>query len=316
MRVPGSGERSVLFCAHLDTVPPLAPIDPVVRDGAWQNRNAGILGADNKAAVAALISLAERLAAQPASANVELLFTVSEEVSLAGAREFEVGVLRSRLGFTFDSAAPLGGFVVRSPTLYRVQAQLQGLAAHAGVRPEAGRSAILAAARAIAQMPLGRLDAQTSANIGTIAGGSAANVVPERCELLGEVRGMDARRAEQVASELVASLTDAANDPECECDLDATVELEFEGYSVRQSAPEAVLAARALRSLGHEPAPLASGGGSDANVLRAKGLSVLNISGGVQYSHTPHERIAVSDLEHTLDVALALVGLAGEPAAA
>jgi len=306
-RIPGSGERSLLLCAHLDTVPVVAPIEPVVRDGAWQNANEAILGADNKVAVAALLVLARRLAAQPAPVGVELLFTVGEELALAGAKEFETGLLRSKLGYVFDSASPVGGVVVASPTHYRIAAELRGVAAHAGVQPERGRSAILAAARAIANMRLGRIDSQSTANIGTISGGDAANIVPDRCRLVGEARSLEGARAEQIASEIVECLTDAANDPECECDLDVTMEREFEGYRVRPSSAEVALAFAALRDCGHQPEPTTSGGGSDANALRARGLAVLNLANGTERIHEPGERVATAALEAILDIAFALV---------
>lgn len=307
VRIPGTSERSLLFCGHLDTVPAAAPIEPVVRDGGWENANEAILGADNKVAVAAMMALAHRLTAVPSAVGVELLFTVGEELALAGAKEFEVGILRSRLGYTFDSAAPVGGVVVASPTHYRIAAELRGVAAHAGVRPEMGRSAILAAARAIANMRLGRIDSQTTANIGTIDGGSAANIVPDRCRVLGEARSLDAARAEQLASEIVECLTDAANDPECECDLDASMERQFDGYRVRPSSAEVALAFDALRDCGYEPQPTTSGGGSDANVLRARGLAVLNLANGTERNHEPSERVGTAALEGILDVAIALL---------
>jgi len=310
-RIPGSGERWILFCAHLDTVPVAAALEPVVRDGAWQNANEAIIGADNKVAVAAMLVLARRLAATPAAVGVELLFTVGEELSLAGAKEFETGVLRSSLGYAFDSASPVGGVVVASPTHYRIAAELCGVAAHAGVRPENGRSAILAAARAIANTRLGRIDAHSTTNIGLIAGGSAANVVPDRCSVVGEARSLEGARAEQLASELVECLTDAANDPECECDLDVTVERQFDGYRVRPSSPEVALAFDALRDCGHEPVPTTSGGGSDANALRARGLAVLNLANGTERNHEPGERVPTAALEAILDVAFALVERAG-----
>lgn len=310
-RVPGRGERSLLLCAHLDTVPVAAAIEPVVREGAWQNANEAILGADDKVAVAAMLVLAQRLAAAPAEVGVELLFTVGEEHALAGAKEFEVGVLRSRLGYVFDSASAVGGVVVASPTLYHIAAELRGVAAHAGLRPETGRSAILAAARAIANMRLGRIDSQTTANVGTVAGGSAANVVPDRCELAGEARSLDGLRAEQLASEMIECLTDAANDPECECDLDVAMERQFDGYRVRASSAEVALAYDALRDCGYEPRPTSSGGGSDANVLRARGLSVLNLANGTERNHEPGERVPTAAVEGVLDVALALVERAG-----
>jgi tripeptide aminopeptidase len=310
-RIPGSGDRSILFCAHLDTVPVAAPLEPVVRDGVWQNANEAILGADNKVAIAAMLVLARRLAAEPAAVGVELLFTVGEELSLAGAKEFETGVLRSTVGYAFDSAAPVGGVVVASPTHYRVAAELRGVAAHSGVRPESGRSAILAAARAIANMRLGRIDSQTTTNVGLISGGSAANIVPDRCQLVGEARSIEAARAEQLASELVECLTDAANDPECECDLDVTVERQFDGYRVRPSSAEVALAFDALRDCGHEPQATTSGGGSDVNALRARGLAVLNLANGTEHNHEPGERVSTTALEAILDVAFALVARAG-----
>ncbi len=311
-RIPGSGAGSLLFCAHLDTVPAAAPIDPVLVDGYWQNSNDAILGADNKMAVAVLLELAHRLVAEPAGASVELLFTVGEEVGLVGAKEFEAGVLRSPFGYTFDAPIPLGGVVVSSPTYYRITAELRGVAVHAGVSPQDGRSAILAAARGIATMPLGRLDEETTANIGTIEGGTAVNIVPDRCRIVGEARSLDAARAEQVASELVACLADAANDPECECDLDVKVEREFDGFRVASSAPELMLLTAALRALGHEPSLISSGGGSDVNALRSKGCAVLNVGNGTERPHEPTERVSVAALEGTLELAIELVSRAGE----
>ncbi len=311
-RIPGRDERSVLFCAHLDTVPSSAPIEPVLRDGGWENANPAILGADNKAAVAALLALAERLVAEPAQVGIELLFTVGEEIGLLGAKEFETGLLRSDVGFTFDAAMPIGGIVVSSPTYYRLTAELRGLAAHAGVAPENGRSAILAAARGIAAMELGRLDDGTTANIGTIAGGSAANVVPDRCVVVGEARSLDADRAEAVASAMIACLADGANDPECECDLDVTLERQFDGYRVRPSSREHVLATRALRDCGYKPEAGVSGGGSDVNVLRARGRAVINLGNGAERPHEATERVSVAALEGVLAVSAAIVGRAGE----
>jgi tripeptide aminopeptidase len=311
-RIPGRGERWVLLCAHLDTVPANAPIEPVVREGYWENENATILGADNKATVAALLGVARHLAREPAEAGVELLFTVGEEIALAGAKEFEVGRLRSDVGYTFDAAAPVGSVIVASPTYYRLRAELRGVAAHAGIRPEDGRSAILAASRAIARMALGRVDEQSSANIGTIEGGSALNVVPDRCVVGGEARSLDAERAEAIVSEMVACLSDAANDPECECDLDVKVERLFDGYRLGGSSRELRLARAALADLGYDGAPVVSGGGADTNALRARGFAAVNLTCGMERVHEPEERIAVKALEDLLELGLALVARAAE----
>lgn len=312
VRLPGARAQSILLCAHLDTVPPLAPIDPVIVDGGWENAADGILGADNKAAVAILLELAHRFAAggERPPVGLELLFTVSEENGLRGATAFDTSRLSSEFGYVFDHATPIGGIVLAAPTYDRIVAVFHGRAAHAGIRPEEGRSAIVAAARAIAAMRLGRLDDETTANVGIIAGGTAINVVPERCRVQAEVRGTDDARVEQVIAEIVDHLHDAAND--AECDLDVTVERLFRGYRTKPNAPQIVAAEQALRACGYQPHHLVTGGGSDANVFHAAGLPCANLADGSERNHQPGERISVDALESMLEVAIELVDSAAE----
>jgi tripeptide aminopeptidase len=278
----------------------------LVNDG-WENANDGILGADNKSAVAIILELARRLtsAPEPPPVGIELLFTICEEVSLLGSRAFDVGRLESSFGYVFDHATAIGEVVVASPTHYRVIADLHGRAAHAGVRPEAGRSAIVAAARAIAAMRLGRVDEQTTANVGTIEGGSAINVIPERCRVLGEVRSLDEARAAAVTTELIDHLQDAADAQEC--DLDLNVERMFRGYRVKPGAPQLEVAQRALRACGFEPEAIASGGASDVNSFVLHGFDSICLADGVQRNHEPTERVSIDALEAIFDVALTLV---------
>jgi tripeptide aminopeptidase len=297
------------MCAHMDTVPPLAPIEPVQVDGGWENANEGILGADNKAAVAVLIELARRLARAYAPAGLELLFTVSEENGLHGAKAFDTSQVGSTIGVAFDQASPVGEIVVASPTYHRIEADFRGTAAHAGVRPESGRSAIHAAARGIAAMRLGRLDAETTANVGVIAGGTATNVVPERCRVEAEVRAIDEARVEEVVTEMIDHLQDAANSGEC--DLDVTVQTMFTGYRLKPSSSQVMLAERALRACGYEPRHIHTGGGSDVNALLLAGLQCVNLADGTERNHQPDERISVDALNGLLEVAIALVEEAG-----
>jgi tripeptide aminopeptidase len=309
-RIPGAGgpqSGSILLCAHLDTVPLAAPVDPILVNGGWENANDGILGADNKSAVAIMIELARRLtsAPQPPPVGVELLFTVCEEISLLGSRAFDVARLESSFGYVFDHATAIGEVVVASPTHYRVIGDLHGRAAHAGVRPQEGRSAIVAAARAIAAMRLGRVDEQTTANVGTIEGGSAINVIPERCRVVGEVRSLEEDRAATVATEMIDHLQDAADAQEC--DLDLTVERMFRGYRIKPGAPPLAVAQRALRDCGFEPQEIASGGASDVNSFALRGFASICLADGVQRNHEPTERLSVQALETMFEVALALV---------
>jgi tripeptide aminopeptidase len=305
-RIPG-GERSILLCAHLDTVDDGGvPIEPVVVDGGWENEHAGILGADNKAAVAVILEVARRCSVEGAPVGLELLFTVSEENALAGAKAFDAGRLRAEFGYVFDHATPIGEIVTASPTYFRIGAEFHGRAAHAGIRPEDGRSAILAAARAVAAMPLGRLDADTTANVGSIQGGvGSTNVVPERCRLLAEARSLDPQRVEQVVADMVDAVHDGA--ASAECDVDVVVEKLFVGYRARSGHPAIRAAEAALRACGYEPRRISTGGGSDANALEQAGLRCVNLANGTEHNHEPTERVSVAALEGMLDVALALV---------
>lgn len=304
------GRRSVLLCAHLDTVPHGdVPIEPVLVDDGWENRHDAILGADNKAAVAVMLVALERAVRESAPVDLELLLTVEEEVALAGAKAFDVSALRSDFGFVYDHATPIGEIVMASPTYYRLEAELRGKAAHAGIRPEQGRSAIVAAARAVAAMRLGRLDDETTANVGWIDGGlaGATNVVAERCRILAETRSLDPAKAEASVAELVDHVHDAANDPECDCDVDITVERLFEGYRHRPSSPAVRAAERALDACGYAPRHIVSGGGADANAFEAAGFHCVCLANGTERNHEPTERVSVAALEGMLDVTFALL---------
>jgi tripeptide aminopeptidase len=312
-RIPGAAERSgdqvgthILFCAHMDTVPLAAPVEPALIDGAWENVNEGILGADNKSAVAIFTELARHYSGPTVPpVGLEFVFTISEETSLGGSAAFDSSRLRSTYGFVFDQATPIGGVIVASPTHYRIIARLHGRAAHAGVRPEAGRSAIHAAARGIAAMDLGRLDEQTTANVGMIHGGSAINVVPEHCEVIAEARGIDDARAAALPTELIDHLPDGADAGEC--DLDLNVEQMFQGYRHPASAPQVSIAERALTARGYTPERIVSGGASDVNSFMVDRLPSVCLADGVQANHTSGERVTAQALEDMLDVALSIV---------
>ncbi|CAA9507261.1 MAG: Uncharacterized peptidase YqjE [uncultured Solirubrobacteraceae bacterium] len=305
-RIPGRSERSILLCAHLDTVGVTAPIEPVVVDEGWENANDAILGADNKAAVAVMLEAARRCAIEGAPVGVELLFTVCEENALAGAKAFDASQLRSDFGYVFDHASPIGEIVLASPTYFRIAAEFHGRAAHAGIRPEDGRSAILAAAHAVAAMPLGRIDEQTTANVGSVEGGvGSTNVVPERCRLLAEARSLDLDRVETTVAGIVDALHDGAS--AAECDVDVMVEKLFEGYRTKPSAPAVVAAEAALRATGYEPKRIVTGGGSDANALAVAGFECVNLANGTERNHEPTERVSVAALEGMLDVTFALL---------
>jgi tripeptide aminopeptidase len=305
-RIEGPPDRpTILLCAHLDTVPLAGPVEVTQENGVLSNRHEAILGADNKAAVATILATARRLTAEGAPVGVELLFTTCEEHALAGAKAFDPARLRSDFGYVFDHASPIGELVTASPTYYRLEADFRGQAAHAGIRPEAGHNAIVAAAKAIAAIETGRLDEATTANVGQIEGGTAANVVAERCKVVLEARSLDDVRAGEVVSSMVDAIAEAASD--LECDVETAVERLFRGYKLARTAPVVETAAEALRSIGTEPVYINTGGGSDANALIAADLPVLNIANGTKGNHQPDESVTVDALETTLDLTLAIV---------
>ncbi|HUH81394.1 MAG TPA: M20/M25/M40 family metallo-hydrolase [Solirubrobacteraceae bacterium] len=303
----GGGPPAVMFCAHLDTVPPQAPVEPVLSEGVWENANEGILGADNKAAVVVLLALARTLHAEGSPVELELLFTVGEERSLAGASVFDVDRLNSHVGFVFDHASEIGEVIERSPSHFRLEAHFRGASAHAGIRPEDGRSAIVGACRAIAALPVGRVDEQTTINVASISGGGAINVVPDACSFTGEVRSLDQERAERLVGQAVERIHDAAHLPDCDVDVDVSVEQTFAGYRQPPGGRAIAVAEAALRQCGREPRRIASGGGSDINALIAAGLDCVNLANGTRRPHEPGESVADEALAEMLEVALALV---------
>jgi tripeptide aminopeptidase len=305
--IPGP-ERAptVLLCAHMDTVPLDGPVEVVSDNGLLTNRHEAILGADNKAAVVTILGAVRRLLRDGAPpAGIELLFTTGEEQALKGAKSVEPSKLNADFGYVFDHASPIGEIVIASPTYYSVEARFRGQAAHAGIRPEAGHNAVAAAARAIAAMRIGRLDDETTANVGRIEGGTAANVVAERCYVELETRSIDAERAGAVVTEMVDALAEAASDSEC--DVETAVERLFRGYRLPRTAPPVEVAAAALREHEIEPVYITTGGGSDANAFIAGGLTVVNLANGTERNHQPDESVTFESLETMLEVTVSLI---------
>jgi tripeptide aminopeptidase len=303
----------IFLNAHLDTVPPTGPIDPEVRNGVVVNRHDTILGADNKAAVVVMLAAVRDLVrtGRP-HAGVELVLTPMEEVGLKGAKAFDIARLRARVGYCYDHAAPIGNVVLAAPTQRTLRFRFIGRASHAGIAPEEGRSAVVAAARAIADMPLGRIDAETTANVGLISGGIAGNIVPPECLVESEARSRDPGRLREQVQAMLDAATFAANLAECE--LESRIEPEYDGYRFSRSDPAVRLVARALEACGREPVYIESGGGADANVWNARGLECVNLCNGMAEIHTASEHIAAADLDAMLDVTLALIDAARTPA--
>lgn len=332
-----AGARTILLCAHLDTVPHGdTPIEPVLVDEGWENAHDAILGADNKAAVAVMLAAARRTVERGgADVGLELLFTTGEETALLGAKEFDASKLTADFGYVFDHATPIGEIVVASPTYFKLVAEFHGQAAHAGIRPEDGRNAITAAARAIAAITSGRIDDETTTNVAGIEGGrSHTNIVPDHARFWAEARSLDPHKAEAEIQKMVGAIHEAANHTGggsaggegasgggdgagngasagggigCDVDVDVDVEKLFVGFRTPPDAPELVTAERALRAAGYEPCHITTGGGSDANALQVGGFACICLANGTERNHEPTERVSVAALEGMLDVTFALM---------
>ncbi len=307
-RKAGQSDGWVMFCAHLDTVPVVGPIEVELADGIFRSKGDTILGADNKAAVAVLVELAARFV-EPPPVGIELLFNVAEEDGLRGAKAFDVSRLRSPFGFVIDHPTPIGEIIVAAPTYKRLTAIFKGTEAHAGVNPEEGQSAIAAAAAAVTGMELGRLDEETTANVGVIEGGTASNVVPGECHILAEARSIDGERAANTIGSMFDACTWAAGEHGCDVDLDV-IEM-FRGYRMDEGAPAVQLAETALSSCGHEPKRVVTGGGSDANALLASGFEAVLLANGTDGPHTPQESVPATNLTRMLEVCERIVAEAG-----
>jgi tripeptide aminopeptidase len=307
-RLPGGGEGWVLFCAHLDTVPHQGQIEVVLSDGVFRSRGETILGADNKAAVAVFMELIARHSLNPPPIGIELLLTVAEEQGLRGAKAFDASWLRSECGFVLDHASAIGEVILSSPTQQKILADFSGVEAHAGIRPEDGSSAIAAAAAAVARMELGRLDEETTANVGLIGGGTSGNVVPGHCRIQAECRSLDPARVAEVAAAIADACAWGAS--EHGCDVDVRLEELFRGYRVPPSSPALALAETGLRGAGFEPKRTSTGGGSDANVLRLDGFDCVLLANGTVANHTAGESVSASNLEAMLEVCEGILGAA------
>jgi tripeptide aminopeptidase len=324
---------ALYFSAHMDTVSPGEGIEPVISDGIIRSAGATVLGGDDKVGVAAIIELVRTLAeSDRPHPEVGVLLSVGEEIGLRGARAMGLGTGNGEPCFVLDANGSPGVVIIGAPFHYLFTATFSGRAAHAGIEPEKGISAIALASKAVLGMELGRLDEHTTANVGTISGGNAFNIVPDTCVVTGEFRAIDEARALEVKAQISAAI-DAAIEAAVEgstttgnaipgntatgagaADTPTTGapsvavewEEEYRGFSVSASDPLVQLVLSEARALGFPAQALVTGGGSDANIFAEKGLRPLVLGTGMTDVHSPGESLAVKDLEDLTRLCIAL----------
>jgi tripeptide aminopeptidase len=293
---PGREGERLAFSAHMDVVPPGCCSAPAIRDGYIVSEGDTVLGTDDRAGVAAILVAAEGWAAGEPHPAARLIFCVSEETHLEGSRALDDDALEGcDLAYVVDSATPVGNLVVETPTCSQFEAAFEGWPAHAGICPEEGRSAVQMAARAIDRMRLGRLDEDTTANVGLLEGGSAGNVVPAAAKISGECRSF----RHETVGELLASFEAACREAAEAFGGKAHFRQE-EGFRAYRHARGDVVLERAWNACeraGFEPMLGRTGGGSDANTFNERGVPAINLGTGITGNHTPDEKIAVTDLQ-------------------
>ncbi len=304
--LPGTAPgMRVVLSAHLDTVEPGRGIKPLVESGVVRPTGDTILGADDKSGIAAIIEAVRRLGDGRPYAEVGVIMTVAEESGLIGAKALDPATVHGDLCVVLDAEGAPGGIVTGAPTHYTFSADFTGRASHAGVAPEQGRSALLMAADAIAAMPLGRLDKETTANIGVVHGGTATNVVAAHANVTGECRSLDRARVEAVRADMERHMREAAHVHGGAVHVRWTKE--YEGYLLADDDPVLKLAEAAGRDAGVEPRRFRTGGGSDGNIFAAAGVPTLVMATGMVDVHGTRETIAVQDLHALADLLEALL---------
>ncbi len=310
--LPGDpGLEPLMFTSHMDVVMPCLGVRPRLQDGAFVTRGDTVLGADAKASVAALLEMAQVFASDKPwrRPTLELVFTWGEEVGHLGAKALDLRRIQSRRGYVLDGLMPVGTIVSAAPTYYTFSVQITGRAAHAGVEPERGISAITVAARAIAQLPWGRLDASTTANVGTIRGGSVRNAVPAEVMLKGEVRSLAPEGAARAAKSIEAVFRSVA--AEAGATTKIGVQEQYTGYELEPNHSLVTLARNAFKQVdGDRRIELVrTGGGSDANEFNSQDLPSCVLGIGAENCHSVHERMNVAELERLTEWVIAIVKL-------
>ena len=297
------GAEAMLLSAHMDTVAPGEGVVPVVDGDVIRSDGTTVLGGDDKSGLAIILEVLQTVREEEVPhGHIDVVFTICEEVGLLGAKHLDLGLVRAKTGLVLDSDS-IGFLITKAPAVNHLEFEVHGLEAHAGICPERGISAIQVAARGIAAMRLGRIDEDTTANLGLVSGGTAVNIVPNRVMLTGEVRSHDEEKLERQTQAMVACLQDAAAGATLELDgrlhetrVESRIRREYDRMDVSHDTAIVQRVHEAARNLGLAVDTVAKGGGCDANVLNKRGLQVANLASGMRDIHTVHEWLDVNDL--------------------
>jgi tripeptide aminopeptidase len=300
------GVDTIYFTSHMDTVTPGKGVKPSIKDGYVVTDGTTILGADDKAGLAVMFETIRVLKEQNIThGTIQFIVTVGEESGLVGSKALDPSLLKAKFGYAIDSDGSVGNVVVAAPTQAKVKAVIYGKTAHAGVAPEKGVSAITIAAKAIAKMPLGRIDDETTANIGRFEGGSATNIVCDRVDILAEARSIVAEKMQEQAQKMREAFESVAEQMGGKAEV--TVEVMYPGFKFGAGDHVVEVAKKAAAKIGRSCELQKSGGGSDANVIAGLNIPTVNLSVGYEEIHTTNERMPIEELNKLAEMILAII---------
>mgnify|MGYP000856146330 CR=1 FL=1 len=292
------GEKAVpavLLMAHMDTVVPGIGKNPVIDGDYIKTAGSTVLGGDDVAGIEVILEALRVLKEEGIEhGDIQAVFTVAEEVGLWGAKNLDYGKIYAKYGFVLDNGGAVGSVAITAPSQNRIDVVVKGKAAHAGMEPEKGINAIKIASEAISRMKLGRIDEETTANIGIISGGQATNIVCDRVEIRGEARSRDEKKLEIQTAHMRECFEGAA--ARFGGSVEFKSELEYPAYSIKEDDAIVSILRKASKEAGLELILEATGGGSDTNIINGKGIQAVDVSVGMDKVHTVEERIRIDDM--------------------
>lgn len=307
-RLSGNSKNStpLLFAAHMDTVSPSEGIEPVIKNEIIYSNGNTVLGSDDKSGIAAVVEVLRHIKEEEVvHGDIEVVFTVAEEIGLLGSKFLDYSLLKSKIGFILDSGGEPGKIIKQAPAEDSIAAIIKGKAAHAGVNPEEGISAIQVVARAIDNMKLLRIDEETTANIGVITGGIATNIVCDKVSLEGEARSLNDDKLTRQTQHMVDCLKRACSQWGAQLELNVT--RSYSAYTLSEDEQIIKIAKRAGSKLNLPVKVISSGGGSDTNYFNSQGIKAVNLGTGMSKVHTTEEFIKIEDLVNTAHYIFAII---------
>lgn len=307
--LPGNVKEAdtIFFTSHMDTVTPGKKVKPTIQDDYITSDGTTILGADDKAGIAVLLETIRTLKENNIDhGDIQFVITVGEESGLVGAKAIDTNLLQAKYGYALDSDGEVGSLIVAAPYQSKIKAKIYGKSAHAGVEPEKGVSAITVAAKAIAQMKLGRIDEETTANISYFHGGkiNQTNVVCDYVEIVGEARSLQQVKLKNITEEMKKAFVEVAEQHGGSAEVE--IKEMYPGFQLNNGDPVVQIAQQTATQLGFSTKLLKSGGGSDANIFNSHGIPTANLAVGYEYIHTTNERIHI---DHLINLTKFIIGI-------